>query len=230
MTGKEITLGDWLKGLLDAGQYIAMTMTGDGFRAVVEDAGRIVLGTGPLPTPEDALQALCEAYHRDEDALLDLDRSAKWRAAHGPDGVAGLCDGEAGIVVCRDGALHLVEKLPYPDSGYVRMGVPFKSPDGDIAIVEFSDQPWLVANPDSDATTAANVRPIETSLEDESELDSTEPSPAEYLKASLESLLAAYMNFPAGSPGEDTLRNHLLKGLVEAVAYLLDQHDAKERT
>lgn len=61
-------------------------------------------------SPEDVLQATVEKLFG-EDVLLDLDRSTKWRQVHGPDGVAGLCDGQAGIVVCRDGGLTLLRVL-----------------------------------------------------------------------------------------------------------------------
>ena len=108
MTGKEITLGDWLKGMQ---QGIGITIEPGNKFAVIASYG---LTSVPGPTPEDALQALCESYHGDPDALLDIGRSRKWEQAHGPDGVAGLCKGEAGVVVCRDGALHLVEKLQFP--------------------------------------------------------------------------------------------------------------------
>jgi len=104
---KTITLGDWLKGAHCIEVFVPTNRPGAHFSARDND-GHIADGTAP----EDALQALCEAYHRDEDALLDLGRSAAWQQAHGPDGVSGLCDGEAGVVVCRDGALHLLDRFP----------------------------------------------------------------------------------------------------------------------
>jgi hypothetical protein len=219
---KEITLGDWLKGIGEGGcvclEYSAETRL---YHATLQQHGHVK--ECPYRTPEDALQALCEAYHRDDDALLDLDRSAKWNAAHGPDGVAGLCDGEAGVVVCRDGALVLVEKVTCQDDVWTRPdpGYPRQAPDA----------PATVAVPNTFETGLPAVYPnppAEPTTDEEGELDAPEPSRAECLKASLESLLSAYMNYPAGSPGEDTLRNHLLKVLVESVAYLLEWQDAKE--
>ena len=109
MMSKEITLGDWLKGMGPGVVTVGWLGHGNNtFRAVYECFGSRQEVEGD--TPEDALQALCEAYHRDEDALLDIGRSAKWTAEHGPDGVAGLQEGEAGVVQLKGGALHLLER------------------------------------------------------------------------------------------------------------------------
>jgi hypothetical protein len=102
---KTITLAEWLKGIgvaiygADDGLFTARLFNRSGF------------GTGP--TPEGALQALCGATCG-PDTLLDIGRSEKWQQAHGPDGVAGLCEGEAGFVICRDGALRLQKRMSVP--------------------------------------------------------------------------------------------------------------------
>jgi hypothetical protein len=241
---KTITLGDWLKGLNDSHwipEYAkAARIPGNAIVSFWEnDDGTFTAESGWSesrgPTPEDALQALCEAYHRDPETLLDIGRSAKWTAAHGPDGVAGLCDGEAGVVVCRDGALHLVERVPYLSRASLRQ-LGFLSPDAPAAANERPRE----TSPEADASQPNTFEtglpavypnpPAEPTTDEEGELDAPEPSRAECLKASLESLLEGFLGFPTGSAGEDTMRTHLLNVLVEAVVYLLEQHDTKERT
>ena len=143
---KTITLADWLKDILarhngdNADFAVTVAACGDGsgeFLAFL-DQGKFIT----CDSPEDALQALAEAVCG-PDVLLDIGRSAAWEKAHGPDGVAGLCEGEAGVVVCRDGALTLIEKVVCqdgewvrPDPGYPRQypntfetGLPFAYPD-----------------------------------------------------------------------------------------------------
>jgi len=121
---KTITLGDWLKGMT----RMVAGLGANGFYAAAEVGPTTYIGEGP--TPEDALQELAETVCG-PGTLLDLGRSAKWAAAHGPDGVAGLSEGECGVVEVKDGALRLMETL----------GTPEYHTEGDQLIVEYRKAP-----------------------------------------------------------------------------------------
>lgn len=175
---KTITLGDWLKGCtiinVANNPHYGYKATSIGFS-----------GTGP--TPEDALQALCEATCG-EGTLLDLDRSERWIRECGPDMVAGLADGEAGVVVCKDGKLVLVDRLSMRTVANIADAATRRIGRGTITgptPYTHTYRPGRNAEPDTpagpcrntfptglpvvypDTLAAAETRPIETSLEEE---------------------------------------------------------------
>ena len=161
---KEITLGDWLKDINESLQLLCEHANGS---YTARWIGGFTIRT--RSTPENALQALCECYYHDDDTLLDIGRSRQWEEAHGPDGVAGLCDGEAGVVVCRDGALYLVEKLQFPNLAYMLIGKGVAGyPDTlDEAVERVITEAYAKAHPVNPDTLAdAATRPCETSLEE----------------------------------------------------------------
>ena len=145
---KEITLGDWLKDINESLQLLCEHANGS---YTARWIGGFTIRT--RSTPEDALQALCECYYHDDDTLLDIGRSRKWEQAHGPDGVAGLNEGEAGVVVCRDGALYLLYRAVVPPGVH------------DVQVAQLDLTFTFADTPDA----AAATRPVETSREEENE-------------------------------------------------------------
>jgi hypothetical protein len=238
---KDVTLADWLKAM--GGRIEIAAKLGVGFTAHIPGIVRV-----DGATPEDALQALTESYYDDEDALLDIGRSAKWTAEHGPDGVAGLVEGELGVVALRDGALHLVEKMPYeaasawhyvPGGGFLRVPEEPHNPDpavpplqgcpcstfivDDSATVPLSEETMSAAD---DILGRCRIAPDVTVGIPASAFGLQDgPPKSECLKASVESLLEGYLHAHAGGPAESTLHSHLLKVLVEAVVYLLERDE-----
>ena len=159
---KEITLGELLANHAPKG--ITLLYGRGGYAAT---AGSSTVAC--YNHAEDALQAICVSLCG-ADTLLDLGRSRQWEQAHGPDGVAGLCDGEAGVVVCRDGALYLVEKLQFPNLAYMLIGKGVAGyPDTlDEAVERVITEAYAKAHPVNPDTLAdAATRPCETSLEEE---------------------------------------------------------------
>ena len=142
---KEITLGELLANHAPKG--ITLLYGRGGYAAT---AGSSTVAC--YNHAEDALQAICVSLCG-PDALLDLGRSRKWEQAHGPDGVAGLCDGEAGVVVCRDGALYLLYRAVVPPGVH------------DVQVAQLDLTFTFADTPDA----AAATRPVETSREEENE-------------------------------------------------------------
>ena len=165
---KEITLGELLNRTTTQTHGIGVGIAVDPGHVGEPFAWAYGIGQVYGDTPEDALQAMCELACG-PDALLDLGRSRQWEEAHGPDGVAGLCDGEAGIVVCRDGSLHLLDRMP--------QNVHFVWAPTIEELHEMCEVPANVVSltPEGlERLAAAETRPCETSHEEESEVRSDE--------------------------------------------------------
>jgi len=201
---KTITLANWIDALPDW-SYAAVQRVGDRYSAQLIDLtvfDPAETGTSHYvegDTPEDALQALAEATCG-PDTLLDIPRSAKWREAHGPDGVDELEKDAADWRAIREamhaargciGAMptaqeflteygHCYERARAVENARRRLeqtlgGVGDDATAGNLATARAQEQYFRMQHPgifaDPETPAGHEVRPIETSMEEENETD-----------------------------------------------------------